>query len=220
MAVKDRYAAHMKPSTAKLRGTYKLYNAINKYGKENFYYEILEDQIPEEELDNKEIDYISKYNSYYEGYNSTPGGDGRIISKVEDEQELLRLARDGYKAQDLAEIFNVCKTTIFRTLHKLNFYYHIDQNELRALYNEGLSNKEIAEILNCDPDTITRRMQKEGIRKHRIPLNKRENFNYQSMFNDYTNGMIIKDICDKYDLSESVFRRTLKEFNIPNRTTT
>jgi len=158
MAVKDRYAAHMKPSTAKLRGTYKLYNAINKYGKENFYYEILEDQIPEEELDNKEIDYISKYNSYYEGYNSTPGGDGRIISKVEDEQELLRLARDGYKAQDLAEIFNVCKTTIFRTLHKLNFYYHIDQNELRALYNEGLSNKEIAEILNCDPDTITRRM--------------------------------------------------------------
>lgn len=40
------------------------------------------------------------------------------------------------------------------------------------------------------------------------------------MFNDYTNGMIIKDICDKYDLSESVFRRTLKEFNIPNRTAT
>ena len=46
MAVKDRIAAHFKPSVAKLRGTYKLYNAINKYGKENFYYEILEENIP------------------------------------------------------------------------------------------------------------------------------------------------------------------------------
>lgn len=126
MPVAERYRAHMKPSTAKLKGTYKIYNAINKYGKENFYYEILETNVPESELDSKEIAYIAQYNSYYEGYNSTPGGDGRVISKIEDEQELLRLATAGQTAEELAKIFNVCKATIFRTLHKLNFYYHVD----------------------------------------------------------------------------------------------
>ena len=101
--------------------------ALKKYGESNFTLEILEDNIfDSEELDKKEQYYIEKYNTYYDGYNSTPGGDGRIISKLEDEQELLRMAKEGYKAQELAEIFNVCKMTIFRTLHKLNFYYHIN----------------------------------------------------------------------------------------------
>lgn len=218
MLVKDRIVAHFKPSTSKLRGTYKIYNAINKYGKENFYYEILEENIPEELLNQKEIDYIAKYDSYNNGYNSTPGGDGRIISKLEDEEELLRLAKEGLKAQELAEIFNVCKATIFRTLHKLDFYFHINQNEVKSLYEDGLQIKEIAEILNCDQDTITRRLQKEGIRTHRLPLSKRKDFDYDGLFKDYQSGMIIKDICNKYDLSESVFRRTLKEYKIPNRT--
>lgn len=38
----ERFMQHMKPSVCKQRGTYKIYNAINKYGKENFYYEVLE----------------------------------------------------------------------------------------------------------------------------------------------------------------------------------
>lgn len=218
MAVKDRIAAHFKPSTAKLRGTYKLYNAINKYGRENFYYEVLEENIPEDQLDQKEIEYIALYDSYYNGYNSTPGGDGRVISKLEDEEELLRLAKEGLTAAELALIFNVCKATIFRTLHKLNFYFHVDQEEIKTLYEEGLSIKEIAAILKCDAHTITRRLQKEGIRTYRVPLDKRENFNYEELFNDYKNGMIIKELCNKYDISETVFRRTLKKYNIPNRT--
>lgn len=217
MAVKDRIAAHFKPSTAKLRGTYKIYNAINKYGKENFYYEILEENIPEDLLNSKEISYIAKYDSYYNGYNSTPGGDGRIINKLEDEEELLKLAKEGLTAQELSVTFNVCKATIFRTLHKLGFYFHVNQEDIKELYKEGFSIKDIAEILNCDEYTITRRLQKENIRTHRLPLSKRENFDYNGLFSDYKSGIPIKDICYKYDLSESVLRRTLKENNIPNR---
>ena len=85
-------------------------------------------------------------------------------------------------------------------------------------FNLGFTNIEIGELLNCDPDTVTRRLQKEGIRKHRLPLNKRKNFDYQGLFNDYQNNFPISKLCEKYDLSESVLRRTLKEHNIPNRT--
>jgi group I intron endonuclease len=47
--------------------------AINKYGIENFTFEIVE-QCSEEELDKKEENWIQYYNSYNNGYNRTLGG--------------------------------------------------------------------------------------------------------------------------------------------------
>ena len=51
----------------------KFYQAIRKYGWDEFEVEILE-LCPIEELDEKEVLYINNYNSFYDGYNSTPGG--------------------------------------------------------------------------------------------------------------------------------------------------
>lgn len=58
----------------------KFARAIKKYGWENFHHEIIEvvymptKQLLLEELDKKEVFNISKYNSFYNGYNSTTGG--------------------------------------------------------------------------------------------------------------------------------------------------
>ena len=53
---------------------YPLYRAIRKYGVENFSFEVLE-QCSVDELNNKEIYYISKYNAHSKfGYNQDDGG--------------------------------------------------------------------------------------------------------------------------------------------------
>lgn len=59
-----------------------LYRAIRKYGIENFIFEVLE-ECKIEELNEKEKYYIKLYNSYFEGYNLTLGGDasGSEINK-------------------------------------------------------------------------------------------------------------------------------------------
>ena len=55
----------------------KLQNAYNKYGKENFIIQKIQfDDITKEELDEQEIYYIKKYDSYNNGYNLTEGGTG------------------------------------------------------------------------------------------------------------------------------------------------
>lgn len=53
-------------------------NAIEKYGKNNFSCELLQECVSKEELDSKEIYYINKYNSTDKsiGYNISLGGSG------------------------------------------------------------------------------------------------------------------------------------------------
>lgn len=94
----------------------KFYNAMRKYGFENFKWEILENNIPSEFLNMKESEWIQGLNSLKNGYNSTIGGDslgsmpksedhkrkisesekGKIVSK--ETIEKLRISHIGQKA--------------------------------------------------------------------------------------------------------------------------
>ena len=68
-----------------------LNKAIRKYGKENFQVQILEDNIPNEELNEREIYWIDFYKTFYKenfhGYNMTRGEKGTV--KFSD-KELLK----------------------------------------------------------------------------------------------------------------------------------
>lgn len=74
-----------------------LYRAIEKYGLHNFTIDILESFIPNPDLTNDEliqnlneleIKYIEKYQSYTNGYNCTKGGDFGVLGlKMSEEQK-------------------------------------------------------------------------------------------------------------------------------------
>ena len=71
-----------------------LYKAFSKYGIENFEFTILEEfegknyNEIKKKLDELEIYYINKYDSYNKGYNQTLGGDGGVLGyKMTDEQK-------------------------------------------------------------------------------------------------------------------------------------
>ena len=88
---KDRWKNHVKEALDERSDTYNtiLCKAIRKYGGQNFTVEILEDNIPDDLLSEKEKYYIEKYQSFYFeypniGYNLTRGGDGATL--YSDEQ--------------------------------------------------------------------------------------------------------------------------------------
>lgn len=70
-----------------------LQNAWKKYGQENFYFYILEECLYDE-LDEREIFWISKLDSFNNGYNNTIGGSG--VKGVVAWNKGLRLS-DSYK---------------------------------------------------------------------------------------------------------------------------
>lgn len=217
MTVHERFMVHMKPSTAKLRRNYKLYNAVTKYGRDKFYVETLEAGIPLELLNRKEIEYIAAYNSFYDGYNSTKGGDGRIINKVENEDELLSLAKSGMPADELALKFSVNKATVLRTLHKLGFYYHVSQDAILRLARSGMSNTKIAQSLGCHTATVCRALDKADARKHRVPIKNRDDLNISAIVDAYNAQMPMQELCNKFGITKTVFYRIKKSINLKSR---
>lgn len=72
--LEDRWQYHQNPYNWERESSKLLYQAIKKYGIENFTFEILE-ECKVEELSEKEVYYIKKYNTFNNGYNMTAGGE-------------------------------------------------------------------------------------------------------------------------------------------------
>lgn len=86
-----------------------LYLAMRKYGIENFHIEQIE-EVSNDLLDEREIYWIQYYNTYYDGYNSTLGGNGRKSPVLL--QEIEGLWQQGYGISEIAEILGVSRMII------------------------------------------------------------------------------------------------------------
>lgn len=161
-SIEERFKQHLKPSTTKTKGSYKIYNDMRKYGKENFYIELLE-IVDIDKLNERECYFIEYYDSYKNGYNSTRGGNSKEISTITDIELLKKLFYQNLSYKEIADKFGVNKATIVRTLHSLN----LRKNKLLTkdfLENhKDLFNYQIAEMMGVNEATVTRAFQKHGI---------------------------------------------------------
>lgn len=86
----------------------KFYNAIQKYGWNNFSHEILNSNLTQDKANQLEIYYIELYDTYNKGYNMTKGGSGSFgAMRTQEFREKLRKANLGkkhpYKAKKLTD---------------------------------------------------------------------------------------------------------------------
>ena len=156
--------------------TYKsaLYNAVQKYGIDCFSFKILE-EIENEMLDEREIYYINMFDSFYNGYNNTSGGDGNkgCKRKRKFEKEVVDLYKEIKSTEKIARILKISRITVrtilkekglFEKLPKSSFDYKKKQvlqftvdniliQEFKSIADAckslGLSNKNISEISKC-----------------------------------------------------------------------
>lgn len=112
--IKRRWQDHRNKKYWRKRD-YVLYRAFYKYGIENFSFEVLE-CCGMSDLDEREIFYIQKYNSFYKGYNMTTGGQGVVYpyteeyrikrSRVAGGESIIQLTLDG---QYIHEYFSIAE---------------------------------------------------------------------------------------------------------------
>lgn len=102
--LKKRFEEHCKDSQRRKNEIRPLYRAMNKYGIENFYIELIE-ECPAELENEREIYWIDFYESYEEGYNATLGGDGKCLY---NHFAILQRLREYPYAKEVSKEFGCC----------------------------------------------------------------------------------------------------------------
>ena len=137
--IEKRFKEHCNDSKKERCEKRPLYDAMNKYGIENFVIELIEDNISDEDINNKEQFYIKQYNSYIgfensNGYNATLGGDGRKY-KNWNLQEIIDLYNNGNSCATIAKQLDLDSSYICKLLNN-NGIKIISSGE-RAIKQQG-----------------------------------------------------------------------------------
>lgn len=134
--IQARFNQHK--NEAKNGNTRPLYNAIRKYGIENFSFEVIE-ECSKEKLNEQEIYWIKKYDSFHNGYNLTPGGNEPY--KV-DIDLIYSLWDNGKSSKEIAEIANISKSSVYNYLCDYPNYSSSESNRRGGIlaYNTAVKN--------------------------------------------------------------------------------
>lgn len=126
-----------------------LYRAIKKYGVQNFSIEEIE-KCEENELNEKEIYWISFYNTYEAGYNLTIGGEGN--TKI-DRNRVIFLWKNNLSVNEIAQQLNCKRNAIAAILDSFNI--PIEERLKRGYIRQGKGvyqiNKDTDEIIAFYP---------------------------------------------------------------------
>lgn len=112
-SIQKRFQEHIRDSRKSRCEKRPLYSAISKYGVENFTIEKLE-ECSIDELENREIYWIDKLDTYHNGYNATYGGDGKILynyKEITDKYLELQSVKETakYFSCDINTVRTACK---------------------------------------------------------------------------------------------------------------
>ena len=117
-----------------------IHKAIFKYGKDNFTFEVIE-EVPKQQLNEREEYWIKYYNSYTDGYNSTKGGQkGNKPFKNIDNKAIIEQYQQGKSLRTIGKMFNIDKATVKSILIRNNI-------KLRTTRTYKLSQEDRANII-------------------------------------------------------------------------
>ena len=158
---------------------YPLSRGVRKYGEDAYELIILEDNLKKEQLNEREIYWISFYDTYFNGYNQSTGGSNPVkptFTENEIDKVIEMLQDESYSYQDIIDKTGISMTHIYnintgkrRKRKGLNYPIRpsnvkgskglkFSQEDCKKIHDEILLNKktfkEIAKEFNCSDTTI------------------------------------------------------------------
>ncbi len=145
--IEERFKQHLKKVDSVDGRHYPLYNAIKKYGKEHFFIEALEET---EDLDNREYYWIKHFDSYYNGYNATFGGEG---SQTANYNLIAELYQSGKTCREIAEELKIDRGTVSRGLKakRIQILSNTETSKKIKSKKIGQYDKETLELIQIYP---------------------------------------------------------------------
>lgn len=129
-SIEHRWQEHLRDATKRCILNRPLYKAINKYGKDKFYVELVE-TCNDKDASNREQYWIQRYKSYKHGYNATRGGDGKPYI---NRDQILKLWKSGHSKADIIKLTKHDQGSIKQVLYDAG----ISTTEIRSRYLAGI----------------------------------------------------------------------------------
>lgn len=148
--IEERWKEHLRYSKIK---NYSLYLAMRKYGVENFHIKEIQEEKDFDKLKELEKYWINYYNTYYDGYNQTFGGEGTI--KI-DAKEIEHLYKNGETITTISKKTSHCRNSITSILKRKNIKIIrkiIKGKEVEAYNDNGILEKTYPTIRDAALDT-------------------------------------------------------------------
>lgn len=168
--IEIRWAKHLKDSKIEKIKERPLYRAFNKYGIENFIIEKLE-ECSNEYLNEREIFYISLFNSFKEGYNLTNGGEG---SSTINKSLIIQLYTiEERSIHEISQITGYARSSISNCLKSNNILIRqnvLDEQKIILMYLNGMSIYQITKETGHSKGSISALLKRNNI----TIVNKRE----------------------------------------------
>lgn len=186
-SLSKRFNAHCSNSNDKSSNMY-IKRAILKYGRKHFTITLIE-ECEDSLLDEREIYWISYFDSYKSGYNLTEGGNSNrefLTTALEESINILDFISfiiDNYPtAKEVADKFNICHSSVYNLIKrinnpqlKLNPYNprkaktieDINKEELLKLYNEGWSILDLVKKYKVRKNKISDYLKSQNIKPRR-----------------------------------------------------
>lgn len=181
--IENRLKEHKKDSKRSRMEKRPLYNAMNKYGAEHFYIELIE-EVDLELLSQRECYWIEFYNTYHNGYNATKGGDGR---QLYDYELIIETYKQGLTMKEISQIYgcdlkvvrnalNLANIDTFENMvkkksksiaaydkkHNLIASFDSESDAARWLIDEGIAQTDSVKIVSSVIGRVAKGQRKTG----------------------------------------------------------
>ena len=187
---------------------YPLSRGIRKYGEEEYQLIILEENIPQERLNDREKYWIQYYDTYFNGYNQTIGGKNPtkpIFTEEKINQVIEMLKDESYSYKNIIEKTGISMAHIHnintgKRRKQDNIQYPIrqsnvkgtkglkfSQQECKNIHEEILNTKksftQIGREFNCSANTISKinsgKTKNYILTEYSYPLRKERSWSYK-----------------------------------------
>lgn len=147
--IEERWKTHWADAQRVNINNRPLYKAFNKYGKENFKIECLE-ECSIDTLNDREIYWIERLGSFKYGYNATKGGDGKHYA---DYQLIYNLYQQGYTSKKIVQITGYDKDTVMKAinLHGITHDEIVSHGRVVVQHSVAQLDKDTCEIIHIYP---------------------------------------------------------------------
>lgn len=195
----------------------KFYQAIRKYGYNNFEIEILE-ECSISDLDEKEIYWIEFYNTYKEGYNSTMGGQSTnydiLFSKEAKDKRILTLEQSKSLQGENHPRAKLTNEKVVDIRQRYKEGETVDQiwQDFKDLYKNKETFKNI--VMGVTYKSVGNIPQIRHNQTGKLKFSKVEILNIRKLFD--TNKMTVSQIAKKYGVAYNTISYIVKRKSYKN----